>query len=194
MTAAAGPVAGRVVHRVPGRVRIKFDKAEIAPEALARLRQAVSEVDGVARCDASPRTTSLVVHYDNAGLDMAQLAGAVGGLVPEEEAEGGRPDLAHERHPHSRFARGLNARFVALDRRIRQLTGHRVDLKLVLPVGFGVLAARQIITSSGGLPTIPWYVLLWYAFDSYLRLHHTPQGQAAQTLLEAATEADPAGD
>ena len=193
MTAAAGSAGGRVVHRVPGRVRIKFDRAEMAPEALARLRQAIVELDGVTRCDANPWTTSLVIHYDAAGLDMAQLAGAVGGLAPEG-AGSDRPALAHERHPHSRFARGLNARFMALDRRIRQLTGHRVDLKLAVPVGFGVLAARQIIASSGSLPAIPWYVLLWYAFDSYLRLHHTPQGQAAQTLLEAATEADPAGD
>ena len=193
MTAAAGSAAGRVVHRVPGRVRIRFGRAEMTPEALARLRQAISEFDGVTRCNANLRTNSLVIHYD-AGLDMDRLAGAVGGLAMEEAAAGEQPDPAHERHPHSRVARGLNARFAALDRRIRQLTGHRLDLKLVLPVGFGLLAARQILTSSGGLPAIPWYVLLWYAFDSYLRLHHTPQGQAAQTLIAAAAEAGPAGD
>ncbi len=192
MTAAAGSPAGRVVHRVPGRVRIKFDRAEMTPEALARLRQAISELDGVTRCDANQRATSLVIHYDDAGLDMDRLADAVGGLAPEEAAGGDPPDLAHERHPHSRVARGLNARFVALDRRIRQLTGHRVDLKVAVPVGFGVLAARQIITSSGSLPAIPWYVLLWYAFDSYLRLQDTPTGHVTHSLIETVAQAVPA--
>ena len=127
MTAAAGSATGRVVHRVPGRVRMKFDRAEMAPEALARLRQAISGLDGVTRCDANQRTGSLVIHYDP-GLDMDRLAGVAGGLAPEEAPEGEQPDHAHERHPHSRVARGLNARLMALDRRIRQLTGHRVDL------------------------------------------------------------------
>ena len=45
---------------------------------------------------------------------------------------------------------------------------------------------------------MPWYVLLWYAFDSYVKLHHPTErapvgdessgGEVVKTLMDAAAD------
>ena len=44
----------------------------------------------------------------------------------------------------------------------------------MVPATFGVLALRQIVTNFGELAGIPWYVLAWYAFDSFWKLTSRP--------------------
>ena len=194
MTTAAGIPLGRVVHRVPGRMRVRFARGSVTPEALSRMRATVLKVRGVDRCEASGRTACLLVHFDEAAFDVRRFARAVGGL-----AEPGSPNGtvivatsdARDQGP-SRLARVINVRLRLLDRRLRRATGDRVDLRTIVPIGFAGLALREIVVNSARLPAIPWYVLLWYAFDSYLRLQDTPTGHVTHSLIEAVAQAVPA--
>jgi hypothetical protein len=53
------------------------------------------------------------------------------------------------------------------------------DLRALLPLGVGLLALRQALRGRGRLDDAPWYVLGWYAFDSFWKLR--PSGrQTAQ--------------
>ncbi|ACB54546.1 hypothetical protein cce_5200 [Crocosphaera subtropica ATCC 51142] len=57
-----------------------------------------------------------------------------------------------------------------LNQGIRTASKSIVDLSFLIPFGFGLLAWRQLILKGWQLETIPWYVLAWYAFDSFIKL------------------------
>ena len=194
MTTADGVPTGRIVHRVPGRLRVRFARGSVSPEALSRMRATVLKIKGVARCEANGRTSCLLVHFDEAAFDDRRFARAVGGLA-ESMSPGDTVLVAtvngRDEGP-SRLARVINVRLRLLDRRLRHATGDRVDLRTIVPIGFAGLALREVIVNSARLPAIPWYVLLWYAFDSYLRLQDTPTGHVTHSLIETVAQAVPA--
>jgi hypothetical protein len=55
----------------------------------------------------------------------------------------------------------------------------RADLRTLLPVGLGALAVREVL--SGRAVAAPWYVLAWYAFDSFTRFRQAPKNTDAPT-------------
>jgi hypothetical protein len=192
MTTAASPA--RVVHRIPGRMRVRFARGSITPEALARLQSGVLKVRGVTRCEANRTTGCLLVHFDEAGFDAGRFSRAVGGLADDRRPRGpavtAAPVRVHDGGP-SHLARVINVRLRLLDRRLRRATGDRVDLRTIVPIGFAGLAIREIVVNSAHLPAIPWYVLAWYAFDSYLKLQDSPTGQVTHSLIETVAQAMP---
>jgi hypothetical protein len=61
----------------------------------------------------------------------------------------------------------------SFNEQVRQTTGGVVDLRLLVPAGLSALALRQILTRGLELDEIPWYTLVWYAFDTFLKLNET---------------------
>ena len=57
-----------------------------------------------------------------------------------------------------------------LNHYVGQASNNIVDLRVLIPLSFGLLAWRQLMLKGWQLETIPWYVLAWYAFDSFLKL------------------------
>ncbi|ACB51738.1 hypothetical protein cce_2389 [Crocosphaera subtropica ATCC 51142] len=62
-----------------------------------------------------------------------------------------------------------------VNQHIQQASNNIVDLRVLIPLSFGLLAWRQLILKGWQLETIPWYVLAWYAFDSFIKLQNTDQ-------------------
>ena len=60
-----------------------------------------------------------------------------------------------------------------LNQRVKTATSDAVDLRFLFPLSLGVLALRQLIVKGWQLELIPWYVLAWYAFDSFIKLNST---------------------
>ncbi len=58
-----------------------------------------------------------------------------------------------------------------LNQRVKTATNDAVDLRFLLPLSLSVLAIRQLILKGWQLELIPWYVLGWYAFDSFIKLN-----------------------
>lgn len=58
------------------------------------------------------------------------------------------------------------------DTRIREATQGAVDARSLTPIIFGGLALRQLIVQGPQLDNLPWYVLGWYAFDSFMKFHN----------------------
>jgi hypothetical protein len=192
MTTADGVPLARIVHRLPGRMRVRFARGTLTPDELSRLKATVLKLKGVDRCEANGTTACLLVHFDEATFNAKRFAVVVGGLV-----EGASPNgtvavsTARSDDGPSRVARVINVRLQLLDRRLRRATGNGVDLRTIVPIGFAGLALREMLVHSARLPAIPWYVLLWYAFDSYLRLQDTPTGHITHSLIETVAQAVP---
>lgn len=62
------------------------------------------------------------------------------------------------------------------------ITNSAVDLRLLFPLGLSILALRQLILKGVQLEAIPWYVLAWYAFDSFMKLNMYPPRLSLQKI------------
>lgn len=58
-----------------------------------------------------------------------------------------------------------------------QATAGLVDLRLLLPLGLGALALNQLLKKGPDWESIPWNVLAWYAFDTFMKFN--PPGKVA---------------
>jgi hypothetical protein len=168
------PRRGRVVHAVPGRVRVRLDEGGLSEDTAARLRSAIETVPGVVSVRANPRTASLVIQYDPDSLDVGAVIArsrAANLLVelPDPDAHG--PPVM----PPSEVATRIQRAFGDIDARLHELSAGRWNLRSVVPAAFGVLALRAILRDPGALAAAPWYVLAWYAFDSFIKLHQEPK-------------------
>ena len=124
--------------------------------------------------------TSVLVHFDPRRLSCDEILGLladVGLLVKDlgEASEESLTDLGH-----SETANSLIRALDDLDQRIARLTGHQVDLKLLVPLGMATLGVLQVAREGLGITQVPGYVLLWYAFDAFYKLHRSAPVQAPE--------------
>ncbi|PPS44061.1 DUF5132 domain-containing protein [Chroococcidiopsis sp. TS-821] len=61
-----------------------------------------------------------------------------------------------------------------INKQVKEMTNGVADLRLLLPLGLSAIALRQLLTKGLQIEEIPWYVLAWYAFDSFTKLNETP--------------------
>ncbi len=165
----------RVVSTLPGRLRVRHVARRRGPEQLEALREALQARPDVDAVEVNPRTASVLVFYDPGRVSFEGIRGALAEVGLNLAADAG----AAESRPGG-AARVLGA-VQALDRRVVGATGG-TDLRLFVPVGLAALSARQALRDSPRLGQAPWYLLAWYAFDSFLKLNRS--GGAAPASIQ----------
>ena len=70
------------------------------------------------------------------------------------------------------------------DTRLRSLTNGRFSLRAIVPAAFVAVGIRQLIVEGLTLGAVPWYVLIYYGVDSFLKLYpdYAPQPAEARTV------------
>lgn len=48
------------------------------------------------------------------------------------------------------------------------------DLRLLVPLGLGLLSLRKALLGDDRLADAPWYLLAWYASETFFRFHGRP--------------------
>lgn len=61
---------------------------------------------------------------------------------------------------------------------VENLSDGVIDLRVLVPLGFGAMAARQLVVKGLQIDEIPWYTLAWYAFDSFVKLNVTSESKS----------------
>jgi hypothetical protein len=188
---------GRIVSHAKGRMRVRLHQEHRSPEALKQIERDLSDREGVASVSTDARTGSVLVHYDHLALskdDLRAMLFDVGivalDLLGAEEVpeELGREAAAGGVAPHSASAISVLDALTDLDHRISRMTGGKVDLKLLVPAGLGLMALRQVAINGLGLGQVPGYVLLWYTFDSFYKLHQRKTAAAIKEATEQILE------
>ena len=160
----------RLVHSTHKRFRLKVPPAERTPELMMRVRRRLEATPGVTRAELNPDTGSILVHHapgaafedllEQAGLSESVLLSA----VPPRLRQAVRGDA-------SRVASGATDWFFAADARLARATGGWLDLKMAVPIGLLSAAAWRTAAEGAAFLEIPPYILLWYAFDSFMKFH-----------------------
>jgi hypothetical protein len=152
----------RVLHDIPGRLRVALPDRVDPASALESLR----ELNGVTLTRWSPRTRSLVVLYDPATTTPHALRETIEANVEEPEPIGAADAASQSQsipteRPAVRLAAAIRQTTSELDAGIASATGGWLDLKLLLPLALLGWAARELLR--GQVAPLAWSSALWYA-------------------------------
>jgi len=133
---------------------------------MEQVRRQLEARPDVRAVEVNPMTGSVLVRGDDAnGLETALRE-----VLEVVEAAG--PENAQEA--------GLESAVILLkevDSRIMRSTHGRMSLRWLVPAGFVAIAIRQLLRNGLTVGELPWFVLLYYGVDSFLKLYpqHAPQ-------------------
>ena len=166
----------RISSDIPGRMRIRFHKQDLPANTLCSIVEHIGTREGITHIDRNDTTGSLTIKYGDSKsreqiIDILKDAGVIAYKTASALGE----DLPPA--PPSSTSKSITSAFDDIDRRISNLTGTNIDLKLLFPFTLAALGLRQLFMYGLGLPQIPAYVLLWYAFDSFWKLHPKETGR-----------------
>jgi len=160
----------RLEHHSDGRVRARVSREDRSPEQMEAMRRELSSQPAVHNVEVNPRTGSVLLE----GEDTRALEKALGEVfdVVADVAGGESPRAGVE---------SLVLVIKQADRRLRRSTGQRFSLRWLVPAAFIAAGLRQVMKQGVTLGTIPWYVLLYYGVDSFLKLYpeHAPRARAS---------------
>jgi hypothetical protein len=73
------------------------------------------------------------------------------------------------------------------DRRLQALTRGRLSLRWVVPGAFIAVGIRQLLRTGPTVGAVPWYVLMYYGADTFLKLNpeHSPTVRAVRARPRA---------
>jgi hypothetical protein len=172
-----------IVSDVPGRMRIKLHPGCRRPAFMDNLKKKLETREGMHRVRVNHTNGSLTVHYDRDRLDKNKLLGFLEDLdvVAGEISpafKGDAPDGVDETGTQMSFLQAIED----LNLRIWRTTGIRLNLKTALPLAFA-LAGLWSIRKQGLMTTqVPGWILLWLAFDMFVKLHPRRPEAADQAL------------
>ncbi len=171
----------KIVSHTPGRVRVRLRPQLRRPEAMQRIRSRLEREPGVHAVETNPETGSVLVHYEHGPRSLSDLVAALQdvGVIFHDVSEGPGAVDTREGSAHSSTAQGIIGALDDLNHQLSLLTGHTIDLKLLFPFSLGALGVWQLARRGWGIEEVPAYVLLWYAFDSFYKLHREPGHEAA---------------
>ncbi|WP_017715870.1 HMA2 domain-containing protein [Kamptonema formosum] len=176
---AGKPMLARIVSQTRGRIRLRVTGTHRNHRYMEEIASALRARADVCDVRTNPDTGSIVVHHINEeGVvdDIAASLWDVGVIV------------GHITHGESLAAAEVSNAFADLNEHIAHATGGMVDMRFLVPVGLGALAIRQLLVKGLQLEIVPWYVLAWYSFDSFLKLHYTKKPEYLQTPLPPRPE------
>ncbi len=156
-----------IVSSTPKRTRIRLSRKRRNPEEMARLAEILNDCSKVRCVSTNLYTGSLVVYHEHDGLqDIEEKLKDIGVILANAV------DLGIPGEGGTESAYSLADAVSDLDRRLGLATNGFLNLRLLVPLGFGVMAFFQLMRRGLQLEAAPWYVLAFAAVDSYIKLHH----------------------
>ena len=166
---------GRIASSTPGRLRLRLYHPKSHSDLMRRVKTSLSDRPGIQDVDANHSTGSVIIRYDTAKHSHDSVLAMLHdiGVILHDVMVGGGSVLPDTNQ--CTVAIQISNAISDIDRRVFQLTGGKMDLKLIIPLAIGALGIRQILREGVGISHIPGCVLLWYAVDIFYKLHQQPQ-------------------
>jgi hypothetical protein len=163
----SSPIATKVVSATPGRLRLRIAHSHRQPETMEYIANTLDAQPHVDEVRTNVNHGSIVIKYSGKSGDLSNVLATLEdiGIIFAEITEGG-----------TEASTTVSTAVVDLNKRVRKATDGVVDIRFLFPLGLGILAIRKLMMKGLQFDIIPWYVLAWYSFDSFIKLHGiTPQ-------------------
>jgi len=151
----------QIVSNTPRRTRIRLSRKRRNREEMARLARALEESPSVSSVDTNLQTGTLVVHHEKESLEDIESKLKDLGVIVMAATGVEMP------------AKSLTDAITDLESRLGVSTF--LNLKLLVPLGFGALALLQLARRGFQIEGAPWYILAYFAFESFTRLNSTDE-------------------
>ncbi|MBW4556652.1 MAG: hypothetical protein KME59_12050 [Trichormus sp. ATA11-4-KO1] len=167
------PISTKIISDTPGRLRLRIAQPHRHAREMQRLATTLKAQPNISQIQINIPYGSIVVNYDGKDETLENVFATLLnlGVVFTDITEG-----------KSEAATNITSAITNLNKQFEQATNGEVDLRFIFPLGLSMLAVRQLLIQGLQVEIIPWYVLAWYAFDSFIKLHATSQ-------LQPSTEA-----
>ncbi len=163
----------RVVHAIPGRIRVKIPQVKDDTELARAIPEWLVGVPGIERVETSALTGSVLVLYDRDRLSPEALGGMLPALLPGVDLRGidVAQALSGPPSPPSAptVAEAVSGFFGTVNAGVAQVTPG-LDLNIIFPLALFAFGIRSLLVSEELIP-VPWYNLLWFAFGAYFTLN-----------------------
>jgi len=146
----------QIVHRIPGRVRLRLSQAADPREVVT----AFEGQPGLLSWRWSQRTRSLLVLYDAQATSAEAMLEIVVSRLGDVDAGPGPPPSPSPAGPPA-LAVAVSQGMAELDAALARATGGLVDVRLLFPLGLFAWAAVEL--SRGAVARLAWSSALWYA-------------------------------
>lgn len=150
---------------IPGRIRLQADPAR--RQTLTAVAEQLDASPHVTSTDLRAASRSVVVRFD------PQHAAALADGLLEVGVD---LRAAVERSVRASPPAAITAAATAGNRAVGQRLGG-TDLRTLIPLGLGLLAARRVMRGEERLADAPWYVLAWYASETFFKFHGNGGGR-----------------
>ncbi len=162
------PIATKVISATPGRLRLRVNSAHRQPEKIQRIADALEAHGNVKNVRTNVHHGSITVEHGQEEGNLESVLAALRdlGIIFRDITEG-----------KSEAADQVSAAAFDFNKQIKLASNGRVDMRILFPIGLATLSFRQLLAKGLQLDIIPWYVLAWYSFDSFLKLHAGSQSE-----------------
>jgi hypothetical protein len=159
-----------VAHHLPHRTRYRVPKGRRSKETAERIVEKISQVPGVKSVNVNHRTGSVFVAHDEHEDILVGLSGAFDSICDDlfEEVLEAESEMIPG---FSVLAHLLKKRAGKIDHFLAEKTGNIIDLKMLVPVLLLGAGAIKMMRNRAWFHEVPAWVLLYYAYDSYLKFH-----------------------
>ncbi len=167
------PKHTHVVSSTPSRTRLRIPSKRRTPQEMARIANALQAHPEVHEVKTNVQTGSIVVHHAHSDDSVDKISAVLQdlGIILGSISDVELPFTQGK----SEVATDLTSAVADLNERVGQVTDGFVDLRMLVPVALATLSLRELIRNGWEFETAPWYVLAWYAFDSFIKLHYTAE-------------------
>ena len=167
----------RVVHAIPGRIRLKIPQVRGNSALAAAVEARLSGLAGVRRVEANPVTGSVLVLFETTGTTAADSLATLSETWPSELG-------VLELHAGAVTNGSGNGKSVTpgVDRRLVEFFGSvntgvsdvtsGFDLKLLVPLALFFLGVRSLLVTEK-LLTPTWYDLFWFGLSTFVMLNRS---------------------
>ena len=149
----------QIVSSTARRTRIRLSRKSRHPKEMARIAEALQTFPYVSRVQINLNAGTIIVHHDEEALEdikskLKDLGIILMAAVGVETASMSLSDEVSDLARHL----GLGTRDI-------------LNLKLMVPLGLGALAVLQLARQGLQIGGAPWYLIAYFAFDSYIKLN-----------------------
>jgi hypothetical protein len=183
--APAAPRVIRIVHELPGRLRLRLPWLRGRPDEARDLADLLARLDASMDVELRPWTGSLLCRFDPERVGpervLKALRRATGVAIvrrrgePAPELEAGLRRAAGVRA--GRFSHAMRESVRAINRSVMQHTEGHLDLGALAALGFLALGAAEIVAART-LPVPPWFNLAWWSFRTLTIVGDEQEGSA----------------
>jgi hypothetical protein len=167
------PVYAQIVSQTPGRIRLRVHHPHRQKHKLEPITDALKKKVEIYRVKTNVPNGSITVMHGRELLSDENIRAILRdlGIIFAEITE----EIPIQLDGNSSAAAGITKATTDLNQRVKKITKGAIDLRFIMPFSFAVLALRQLWLKGLQFEAIPWYVLAWYSFDSFIKLNQSEE-------------------